>query len=210
MSGLFITMEGGEGSGKSTALEHVERTLSQIHGKPVVRTREPGGTPLGESVRGLVLSPDTGAVCEDAELLLMFAARAQHLAHVVRPALARGEWVLCDRFTDSTYAYQGYGRGMSLATIEVLETTVQGTLRPDAVLYLDCQPEIGLARAARRGEADRIERETLAFHERVRAGYLALAKASDNYHVIDASQPIESVLDSISAVLAQLVTAHAA
>ena len=193
MRGRFITIEGGEGVGKTTNLDLVERLIREA-GKDLVRTREPGGTPLAERIRELLLDPAHAGMADDCELLLVFAARAEHLARVIRPALDAGQWVLCDRFTDATYAYQGYGRGLSLDRIAELERMVQGDLRPDLTLLLDVPVETGLARASARGELDRFEQEQQAFFERVREGYLARAAAEpDRFRVIDASQPLEVV-----------------
>lgn len=150
MSGLFITLEGPEGAGKSTNREYLAEHL-RAHGLDVVLTREPGGTPLAERIRELLLAPSDETMDADTELLLVFAARAQHLAQVIRPALARGAIVLCDRFTDATYAYQGGGRGLSVERIATLETFVQGDLRPDLTLVFDLPVEVGLSRAAARG-----------------------------------------------------------
>lgn len=193
MRGRFITIEGGEGVGKTTNLALVERLIREA-GKDLVRTREPGGTPLAERIRELLLDPAHAGMADDCELLLVFAARAEHLARLIRPALEAGQWVLCDRFTDATYAYQGYGRGLSLDRIAELERMVQGDLRPDLTLLLDVPVETGLARASARGELDRFEQEQQAFFERVREGYLARAAAEpDRFRVIDASQPLEIV-----------------
>ncbi|WP_297526986.1 dTMP kinase [Thiohalobacter sp.] len=193
MRGRFITIEGGEGVGKTTNLDLVERLIREA-GKDLVRTREPGGTPLAERIRELLLDTAHAGMADDCELLLVFAARAEHLARVIRPALDAGQWVLCDRFTDATYAYQGYGRGLSLDRIAELERMVQGDLRPDLTLLLDVPVETGLARASARGELDRFEQEQQAFFERVREGYLARAAAEpDRFRVIDASQPLEVV-----------------
>lgn len=198
VAGRFITLEGVEGAGKSTALEHVRATLAD-KGIDLVVTREPGGTALGEELRGLLLGHKHTGMAHDAELLLMFAARAQHLHQVIEPALAAGHWVLCDRFTDATYAYQGGGRGLALERIEALETWVQGSRRPDLTLLLDLPVEIGLARAGKRSAPDRFESEHQAFFERVRQAYLAIAQAQpDRVKVIDASQ----VLDDVSAEIA--------
>lgn len=191
--GRFITVEGGEGVGKSTNLDLIEQQLCDA-GCEVTRTREPGGTPLAESLRELLLAPREEPVAEWAELLMVFAARAQHIAQVIEPALAAGRWVLCDRFTDATYAYQGVARGMSLDHIELLEQSVQGALRPDLTILLDAPVDIGMARASRRGEADRFEREQHVFFERVREGYLQRANAApDRFLVVDASDALESV-----------------
>ncbi|MGD8832811.1 MAG: dTMP kinase, partial [Pseudomonadales bacterium] len=170
MNGRFITLEGGEGVGKSTNLEVVVKRV-EAAGHPVLTTREPGGTPLAEEIRDLFLEVRAEPVAGITELLLIFAARAQHLETVIRPALAAGTWVVCDRFTDATYAYQGGGRGLSTSKIEALETLVQGTLQPDLTLYLDVPVNVGQARIANRAH-DRMEREAVAFYEAVRAVYL--------------------------------------
>src|SRR5690606_12161838 len=177
MSGRFITLEGGEGVGKTTNRQFIEAWLA-ARGIPVVATREPGGTPYAEKIRGLLLDHQVEAVDPMAELLLIFAARAQHLAGVIRPALARGAWVLCARCTDATYAYQVGGRQLGMAPIAALETLVQGSLRPDLTLVLDIDPAVGMSRAGERGELDRFEVEKLAFFDRVRDTYLALAAAN--------------------------------
>jgi dTMP kinase len=160
--GKFITLEGGEGVGKTTNLAFIRKYL-QDHGIDVVVTREPGGTQLAEKIRQLLLDSSSESISESAELLLMFAARAQHIKHVIEPALSEGKWVLCDRFTDATYAYQGGGRNMSINTIEWLENLVQGTLRPDLTLLLDAPVEIGFGRVRTRGELDRFESERVDF-----------------------------------------------
>jgi dTMP kinase len=201
LSGKFITIEGTEGVGKSTNLAYVHNWL-QGRGVEVLVTREPGGTPLTEEVRGLLLAKRDEAVDETAELLLVFAARAQHLQQIIKPALARGVWVLCDRFTDATYAYQGGGRGLSLQTIAQLEQLVQGDLRPDLTLILDIDVELGLNRAKARGELDRFESETLAFFERVRAAYRERAgQAPERYALVDAGQELAAVQKDIDTVL---------
>jgi dTMP kinase len=199
--GRFITLEGSEGVGKSTNLEFVHQRLLAA-GKRVIVTREPGGTGIGEQIRALLLDPDNKAMGSDCELLLMFAARAQHLQEVILPAIARGDWVLCDRFTDATYAYQGGGRGIDAQRIAGLEAWVQGALRPDLTLLLDIPVAIGLARAGERGALDRFEREQLAFFERVRQSYLDQAAAQpQRYRVIDAAQPLDAVQARIATVL---------
>jgi dTMP kinase len=204
-NGLFITLEGGEGAGKSTQLNYVRHCL-ETAGKRVHLTREPGGTALGEKIRSLLLDHRQGTVYADTELLLMFAARAQHLAELIRPALAAGEWVLCDRFTDATYAYQGGGRGIDPARIAVLENWAQGSLRPDLTLLLDLPIETGLTRVGKRGELDRFEREQHDFFECVRRIYLArAAREPERFCVIDAAQDIESVQVQIIAALAPLL-----
>ena len=203
MTGRFITIEGSEGAGKSTAQTFLADKLA-AQGISMLQTREPGGTPLAEAIRRNLLSVDEEAPVEMAELLLVFAARAQHLAKVIEPALARGEWVLCDRFTDATYAYQGAGRGMSVEQINKLEELVQGNRRPDTVLLMDMPPEIGLQRAKARGALDRFEQEAQAFFERVREGYLHRAKLdSKRYVIVDAAEPLPKVLDSLSSVAAR-------
>jgi len=195
----FITIEGGEGAGKSTAQRFIAERLAE-RGITSVQTREPGGTPLAEAIRQTLLSVDSEAPVEMAELLLVFAARAQHLAKVIEPALARGDWVLSDRFTDATYAYQGAARGLSVEVISHLEQLVQSGRQPDKVLILDLPPEIGMARARSRGELDRFERENHDFYERVRAGYLQRAVAMpERYSVIDAGQDLQAVQSAMAA-----------
>lgn len=201
MQGKFITVEGIEGVGKTTNIAFIKRHL-ETAGKDVVVTREPGGTPLGEAIRKLLLDASYTGMDSTCELQLMFAARAEHLARVVKPALAQGQWVLCDRFTDATYAYQGGGRGIDQKVIEQLETLVQGDFRPDITLLLDVPVDIGLARAGQRGELDRFEQEQVEFFERVRAAYLVMAgDFPERYRVIDASQPLEQVQQQLAAVL---------
>ncbi|MBU1332478.1 MAG: dTMP kinase [Gammaproteobacteria bacterium] len=205
MSGLFITLEGPEGAGKSTNRDHLAARLRE-QGIEVLLTREPGGTPLAERIRELLLTPSDEAMAADTELLLVFAARAQHLAGVIRPALARGCVVLCDRFTDATYAYQGGGRGLSLARIEALEQFVQGDLRPDLTLVFDLPIEIGLARAAARGRLDRFEQEGRAFFEAVRQTYLQRAAAAPaRYRIVDAAQALAQVQVDIDILVPQIV-----
>jgi dTMP kinase len=205
MRGRFITLEGSEGSGKSTNLAHIRSFLENI-GIKVRVTREPGGTQIGEQIRSLLLDHRNGEMHADTELLLMFAARAQHIHQVIRPALAAGEWVLCDRFTDATYAYQGGGRGIPDTRIGALETWVQAELQPDLTLILDLPCEIGLQRASERGQPDRFEREKLNFFERVRAAYLARARLTPGrYRLIDASRPLEEVKQQLNGVLADFV-----
>lgn len=205
MSGLFITLEGPEGAGKSTNREYLAELLKQA-GVEVVLTREPGGTPLAERIRELLLAPDTEVMAVDTELLLMFAARAQHLAGVIRPALARGAVVLCDRFTDATYAYQGGGRGLAHERIAILEQFVQGDLRPDLTLVFDLPVEVGLARAAARGKLDRFEQEKQSFFEAVRQTYLArAAQAPERYRVLDAAQPLSQVQADLAGLFPMLL-----
>jgi dTMP kinase len=205
VSGLFITLEGPEGAGKSTNREYLAEHL-RAQGVDVVLTREPGGTPLAERIRELLLAPSDEKMDADTELLLVFAARAQHLAEVIRPALARGAVVLCDRFTDATYAYQGGGRGLSLERIATLEQFVQGDLRPDLTLVFDLPVEIGLSRAAARGRLDRFEQEGQAFFEAVRQAYLARAQAApQQYTLIDASQSLVQVQQALDVLLPQIL-----
>ena len=205
MSGLFITLEGPEGAGKSTNRDYLAARLRE-HGLDVVLTREPGGTPLAEKVRELLLAPSDEVMAADTELLLVFAARAQHLAEVIRPALAKGAVVLCDRFTDATYAYQGGGRGLSVARIAALEQFVQGDLRPDLTLVFDLPVEVGLARAAARGRLDRFEQEGQAFFEAVRQAYLQRAQGEpQRYSLLDAAQPLDAVQRAIDALLPAIV-----
>lgn len=202
MHGHFITLEGGEGAGKSSNLEHIRKRLVEA-GKDVVMTREPGGTPLGESIRELLLDHRQTAMADDTELLLMFAARAQHLAQVIRPAIEAGQWVLCDRFTDATYAYQGGGRGIPPERISTLEQWVQQGLRPDLTFLLDLPVEQGMERAGQRSEPDRFEREQHQFFQRVRATYRErAAKETDRFRIIDAGRPLPEVQAQIDEVLA--------
>ena len=201
MKGQFITVEGIEGVGKTTNIEFIHKWLLAA-GKDVVVSREPGGTPLGEAIRDLLLDPQYTGMDSTCELQLMFAARAEHLARVIRPALEKGQWVLCDRFTDATYAYQGGGRGIDTGVIARLESLVQGDFRPDITLLLDVPVEVGLARAGKRGDLDRFEQEKVEFFERVRQAYLDMARQyTGRYRVIDASQPLERVQQQLEVVL---------
>lgn len=203
--GKFLTIEGTEGVGKSTNLVFVRDWLI-ARGLEVIVTREPGGTPMAEEIRSLLLSKRDEPVDETAELLLVFAARAQHLAQVIKPALARGAWVLSDRFTDATYAYQGGGRGLDKAVIEKLEQLVQGDVRPDLTLILDIEVELGLNRARQRGELDRFESETISFFERVRAAYRQRAQvAPERYALVDAGKSLPEVQAGIASVLSRLL-----
>jgi dTMP kinase len=203
-TGRFITVEGIEGVGKTTNLEFIHQQLLS-RGLDVVRTREPGGTPLAESIRELLLAPRNEPVAELAELLLMFAARAQHIEQSIRPALQRGAWVLCDRFTDATYAYQGGGRGLDQSRIAQLETLVQGGLRPDLTILLDLPARQGMARARARSMPDRFEAEAEVFFERVRDSYLQRAAAEpQRFAVIDAAPPLEQVQQAVGQALARL------
>lgn len=199
--GRFITIEGTEGGGKSTNLAFV-RTYLEKHGVSVVETREPGGTSLGEDIRGLLLGHRHDGMSDDTELLLMFAARNEHLSRVIRPALAAGQWVLCDRFTDASYAYQGGGRGISAARIAQLEQWVQQGLQPDLTLLLDIPVAEGLERTRERAQGpDRFETQQLEFFERVRQCYLDRAHNDRRFRIIDASQPLELVQVQLSTVM---------
>jgi len=203
MRGKFITMEGGEGAGKSTMMGRVTDWLENA-GHRVIRTREPGGTDLAEKLREILLDRNNISLSGRAELLLMFAARAQHLEELIRPALVRGDWVLCDRFTDASWAYQGGGRGLPRDEIESLETLVHGDLQPDLTLLLDLPVELGMKRAARRSQADRFEQESTLFFERVRNAYLERAEAApERFAVIDAASNMEEVWSQIESVLHQ-------
>jgi dTMP kinase len=206
--GRFITLEGIEGAGKSTHIGDLSNLLSDLQ-IPFVTTREPGGSPIAERIRSLLLDPGNTGMDETAELLLMFAARAEHLAKTIRPALESGAWVLCDRFTDATYAYQGGGRGLDPGRIGVLETLVQGDLRPDLVLVFDVPPEVGLKRARGRSAADRFESETVGFFESVRSVYLHRAHANPaRYRLIDAVEPLPVVTEEAIGHLRAFVEAQ--
>jgi dTMP kinase len=200
---MFITVEGSEGAGKSTNLEFIRRRLEQA-GRSVVMTREPGGTPLGERIRELLLGHNHDGMADDCELLLVFAARAEHLDKVIRPALAAGKWVLCDRFTDATYAYQGGGRGIAADRIAQLETWTQGDLRPDLTLILDVPVTVGMERAGQRSAPDRFEAQRQEFFERVREAYLERARREPRrYRVVDAGRALTQVQADIDAMLSE-------
>ncbi|MBB71622.1 MAG: dTMP kinase [Legionellales bacterium] len=190
----FITIEGIEGVGKSTAVENIAATLTD-GGIDFITTREPGGTEIAEKIRHLVLLEQHNEPMHmDAELLLMFASRAQHLQRVIKPALARGQWVLCDRFTDASFAYQGGGRNIDMARIAALEDWVQQGLQPDFTLLLDAAPEVGQSRASERSAPDRIEAEKLDFFARVRQTYLDRAELyPQRFHIVNAEQSLEAV-----------------
>jgi dTMP kinase len=207
MKGLFITFEGIEGSGKSTQLVLLANTL-QLRGMRVLLTREPGGTPIGDQVRKILLDPAHTALEPKAELLLYAASRAQHLSEAILPALAAGMIVLCDRFSDATLAYQGYGRGLDLELIRALDRIVCAGTKPDLTILFDIDAATGLARAHGRNAScglqaeARFENEELAFHERVRQGYLALAKQQpDRVRVVDASLSPEEIQVKVQAIL---------
>lgn len=205
MTARFITLEGIEGVGKSTNLEFVRGLINEA-GHQVQVTREPGGTAMAERLRDIVLHHDDESVPALAELLIMFAGRCLHLENLIRPVLESGTWVLCDRFTDATYAYQGGGRGQRLERIETLEAWVQDGLQPDLTLLLDADPEVGLARAGARGEKDRFEREQVEFFARVRSAYLERAsRYPDRMVVIDAGRSLEEVQSSITMHMQKLL-----
>ena len=208
MRGRFITLEGIEGCGKSTQVPLLKAWL-EARGTAVTATREPGGTPLAERIRELVLGASTESVPAECELLLMFAARATHLANLIRPALDRGNWVLCDRFTDASFAYQGAGRGIAEEHIRSLQSHVQGELQPDLTLLIDVPVALGLRRAqARRGEAvrDRFEHEQEEFFTRVRECFLARARTEpQRIKVVDGNQPIENVAVAIQRHVGRLM-----
>ena len=204
--GRFITLEGGEGAGKSTNLEYIQRRLQKA-GVVLQVSREPGGTPLGEKVREVLLNPEHAGMSSDAELLLMFAARAQHLHQVILPDLDKGSWVLCDRFTDATYAYQGGGRGIATGRIRVLEDWLQQGFQPDMTLLFDLPVELGMKRAGKRGALDRFEQEQKVFFEQVREAYLDRARQDPGrFRIIDASQKLLAVQKQLDNVIEELVT----
>lgn len=202
---MFITVEGCEGSGKTTQLAYLS-TYLENQGFGVVITREPGGTLIGENIRGLLLDQESSNMSITTELLLMFAARAEHLDKVIRPALMSGYLVLCERFTDSTYAYQGGGRGLRLSNITNLEELVQCGLQPNLTLLLDLPVEIGLERVKKRGVTDRFEQEKLDFFIKVRAIYLKLALLyPERYRVINANQSLSEVHAEVVSYISQLL-----
>ncbi|BFM07160.1 dTMP kinase [Halioxenophilus aromaticivorans] len=203
--GKFVTFEGVEGGGKSSNIAAV-KTFLEAQGKQVVTTREPGGTPLAEEIRTTLLRPRDEPVDEMAELLLVFAARAQHFNTFIKPALAKGTWVLCDRFTDATYAYQGAGRGLSVDTIATLETLVQGDVRPDLTLLFDLDVGLGLERARGRGALDRFEQQEQVFFERIRTLYLQRAHTESYYRLVDASASIETVRADVQTIITQFLS----
>lgn len=207
--GLLITLEGGEGAGKSTLLASLYRWLGEASGVEPLLTREPGGTPLGEAVRQLVLDADQTSVCAESELLLMFASRAQLVREVLRPALNAGRLVLCDRFTDASYAYQGGGRGQPFERIAELERWAADGLQPDRTLLLDVPPAVGRERIAGRDAGhDRIEQETVEFFERVRAAYRIRAQGEpQRFRILDGSQDPDTVLAAAKAALSDCLEA---
>jgi dTMP kinase len=200
--GVFLTLEGGEGLGKSTAVKFIQQYLQQAQ-IDFISTREPGGTPAAEQIRHILLNPNLAeTITPETELLLMFASRSQHIANLILPALESGKWVVCDRFVDASYAYQGGGRGFPVAQIKHLDNLIVGDLRPDVTILLDAAPQVGMARAKNRGTHDRIEQEKLDFFERVRSSYLARAKADpERFKVIDASRPLAAVQAELKVIL---------
>ncbi len=203
--GKFITIEGGEGVGKSTNVIFVQQFLESM-GVSVITTREPGGTPIAEKIRLLLLDKTAEKISDQSELLLMFAARSQHITHVIQPALTKGCWVLCDRFTDATYAYQGGGRSMNFAMIEWLEESTQNGIKPNLTLLLDAPIETGMKRAAERGELDRFELEQTPFFEKVRKAYQQRAKQNpQRIKTINANQTLEKVQVEIKLTLQELI-----
>jgi dTMP kinase len=213
LKGRFITLEGGEGVGKSSNLSFIQGYLKEKLNQQqleLVITREPGGTPLAEEIRALFVEPRDEAVDENTELLLVFAARAQHLSKLIVPTLESGNWVLSDRFTDATYAYQGGGRGLSMETIASLESIVQKDLRPDLTILLDLSVEQGMQRARDRSDFDRIEKEKISFFEEVRQAYLDRAKSEpERFAIVDASKPLEDVQNDIAIILDKFLEANA-
>ncbi|WP_421852279.1 dTMP kinase [Marinomonas sp.] len=209
MRGKFISLEGGEGSGKTTAIHFIQQWLED-HNIPYIMTREPGGTPLAEEIRQLILTPRDEAVNDVTELLLVFAARAQHLAEKIQPALNKGTWVISDRFLDSSYVYQGKARGGDIAMLDQLANWVVGDNKPDATLVLDVPVELGQERVVQRQHQDRLDKESLAFHQKVRDGFLERAEADpERVKVVDASQSLESVKSQIENELSRLRKAWA-
>jgi len=203
--GKFITIEGVEGAGKTTNIPFIQQLLEKKAGVEVIHTREPGGTEPGEAIREVLISTELPAMHHDTELLLMFAARAEHVQKKIQPALDAGKWVLCDRFTDASYAYQGGGRGISLERIAQLENWVQGELRPDYTILFDVDADTGLGRARSRGEADRFEEEDIGFFNRVRDQYLMMAKDNpQRYRVIDAGASFEAVQQQLARTINEL------
>ena len=207
MAASFISIEGGEGVGKSTSIEYIRQKLETCSIECLV-TREPGGTPMAEDIRQLLLQHRNEVVDPYTELLLMFASRRQHVQNVIRPALASGKWVICDRFTDASFAYQGFGRGLDKEFISSLKRWVHGDLNPNMTILFDLDIAVGMARAGKRSDFDRIETETMSFFERVRHGYLTQAEAEpQRYRIVDASQSITGVEQQLDQFLAPLLAA---
>ena len=202
--GMFITIEGVEGVGKSTNMDFIaDRVMAA--GFKVLRSREPGGTPMAERIRAMLLEHGDEPLPDIAELLLFFAARSLHVCNTIKPALEAGTWVVCDRFTDASRAYQGGGRGLDMRTIDTLSAWVQDGLEPDLTILLDASTDVGMGRVRERGEADRLEIEQVSFYQRVREGYLALAAAHpERFAVVDASQPLALVQQQIRQAMLRL------
>jgi len=199
--GLFITLEGIEGAGKSTAVDFIEDFLTK-EGHDVIKTREPGGTVIGEQIREILLKNENYTLTYDTELLLAFSARAQHIQEVILPALSSGKIILCDRFTDASYAYQGGGRGIDASRINLLEKWVQGDLRPNLTLLFDLDVSIGMQRTKKRSDADRFEREEINFFEKIRNTYLERAKNEpQRFRIINSASSLESVKEQIITIL---------
>ncbi len=204
VKGQFITFEGVEGAGKTTNIKFIAKKI-QERGHEILLTREPGGTTTGEAIREILISKDLPEMHHTTELLLMFAARAEHLNRKIIPALEQGKWVLCDRFTDASYAYQGAGRGIDFSKIKILEKLVQDELRPNYTFLFDLDANVGLARAKSRGETDRFEQQHIDFFNRVRAQYLKMAEVNKSrYRIINAQYSLETVQQQISNVLNEL------
>lgn len=203
--GMFITVEGVEGVGKSTNMDFIADRIMAA-GLTVLRSREPGGTPMAERIREMLLQHGDEPLPDLAELLLFFASRTLNIENSIRPALAAGTWVLCDRFTDASRAYQGAGRGLDMDRINTLAEWAHGDLNPDKTILLDAPAEVGMQRAKNRGETDRLESEKMSFYTRVRGQYLELAESEpDRFAVIDASQPLSAVQDQIAVIIDQLI-----
>lgn len=207
MKGFFLTVEGIEGVGKSTAVKFIQEYLLQMQ-REIVVTREPGGTAIAEKIRQILLATNSEeeVMAPETELLLMFASRAQHIKQIILPALVAGKWVICDRYADASYAYQGGGRKIDLANIHFLEKWIVNTVKPDVTILLDAPPGIGLERAKHRGAHDRIEQEKIEFFERVRQGYLQRAdQDKQRFRVIDATQSLETVQADILKILSKVL-----
>lgn len=199
--GLFITLEGIEGAGKSTVVDFIEDFLTK-EGHDVIKTREPGGTVIGEQIREILLKNENYTLTYDTELLLVFSARAQHIQEVILPALSSGKTILCDRFTDASYAYQGGGRGIDASRINLLEKWVQGDLRPNLTLLFDLDVSIGMQRTKKRSDADRFEREEINFFEKIRNTYLERAKNEpQRFRIINSASSLENVKEQIVTIL---------
>ena len=203
--GLFITFEGVEGAGKTTNIQYIAKKI-EAAGHEILLSREPGGTQLSEAIRELLISKEFPEMHANTELLLMFAARSEHLNKVILPAIDAGKWVLCDRFTDATYAYQGGGRGVSESTISALENIVQGSFKPDYTFLFDLNAEIGLARARNRGETDRFEQQHIDFFNRVRSKYLAMSESeTTRYRIVNAEHDLATVQNQINHLLTEII-----